>query len=318
MKEAKHAITHLSTDPSADLSPQVNLPPDQFPSPSSRRECLSADADRRVQAGQAAALRNQLAERDLEVLRSLYDLRLLRGNQLQRLHVPVGSSPSTTVRRTNRLLKKLHGHRLAFRLKRRVGGVHAGSSGYLWGITGLGQAVIGIPPKERHRVWRTKPYHQDHMLACSEFYVRLVEITRERAVELVAYQYEYDSARKFSDAYGPATLKPDGFVHAACGEHETMAFIEIDMDTTSLAAVGRKCQIYIAYYNTGLEQRRHDLFPRVYWLVPDAGRQQKLRDVIRSLRFEWHELFVVALQAEGAGTVIQTVTGGEPPQGSAI
>jgi hypothetical protein len=114
----------------------------------------------------AAAIRRQLGERDLAILSSLQRLRLLTAGQVARLHIYEGSS-ATRSRRTRTTLKRLHDLHLVIRMSRTVGGIRAGSTGYVYGLSGLGQAVLsagGIYGKRRRNIWETKPYFENHVL----------------------------------------------------------------------------------------------------------------------------------------------------------
>lgn len=117
--------------------------------------------------GHAARLRERLSERDMAMLRDLEDLRLLTGNQLRRLHFPDGD-PTTQGRKVRAALKRLSGLGVIVRLSRRVGGVRAGSEGFVVGLSGWGHAVLDLdnPTPGRHRrVIETKPAFQAHALA---------------------------------------------------------------------------------------------------------------------------------------------------------
>ena len=55
----------------------------------------------------------------------------------------------------------------------------------------------------------------------------------------------------------------------------------MDLGTESPTQVVEKCQTYLRYYNTGIEQRKQEVFPMVVWLVKDEARKEKLRQYIR-------------------------------------
>ena len=252
-------------------------------------------------SGQAARLQAQLGERDLAMLASLDRLRLLTGKQVQRLHVTDGS-PLTQARRARALLQRLTELRLVVRLDRRIGGIRAGSEGHLYGLSGLGQAVLGVGGplgRRRRSVWETKPWFQDHTLAISELYVRLVEISREGTAELLAFDAEPACWRCFTGIGGQrVVLKPDASVRLGTGEYEQRAFIELDLDSEHLPTIDRKCQRYLAYFRSGTEQREHGMFPRVWWLVPTLARAEGIASVIARLADSAHHLFRVALSEE--------------------
>jgi hypothetical protein len=201
-------------------------------------------------------------------------------------------------------LQHLHDLRLVVRLPRIIGGIRAGSSAHIYGLSGLGQAVLDIPGtygRRRRSVWETKPYFEDHVLAVSELYVRVVEACRESASDLLAFDAEPACWRRFTGAGGePITLKPDAYVSVGIGDIERSAFVEVDLSTESPTTLHRKCQTFVAYWRAGLEQQRHGVFPAVLWLVPDQNRQQRLLEVIRHLSHDVHHLFYVALLGDGS------------------
>jgi hypothetical protein len=249
-----------------------------------------------------ARLRRELGERDIEVLGSLQRVRLLTTDQLTRLHF-TDNSPSTQARRCRATLRRLTERRLAVRLGRTVGGVRSGSSGALFGLTGLGLAVLDVSSAQRQRrtIWEAKPYFQDHLLAVAETYVRVVEICRTGQAELLTFDAEPACWRRFTGTgCEPITLKPDAFVRIGVGDYELATFVEIDLGTESLPTIRRKCQVYLRYWRSGLEQQRAGVFPRVLWLVPDQRRVDGVTSVLKRLsRTSADGLFTVATVEQG-------------------
>lgn len=238
----------------------------------------------RPPAGRVGRLRARLGNRDLETLESLGKLRLATGDQLQRLHVADGST-ATRARRARALLQRLADMKLVVRLGRRVGGVRAGSSGYVYGLSGHGQAVLAIDGPmggRRRRVWETSPSFQDHVLDVAEVYVRLVEAERTGNAELLAFDTEPAAWRTFPGIGGQAvTLKPDAYARLVVGEFEHSTFIEVDRGTESVPTLIRKMGVYVAYWRSGIEQAEHEVFPRVLWL---ANSNRSVLGITRALR----------------------------------
>jgi hypothetical protein len=263
----------------------------------------------------AASLRRQLSQRELAVLASLEQLRLLTTAHIQRLHLIDGSDASNT-RRTQYLLKRLHHLKLVVRLSRIIGGVRAGSAGVVYGISGLGVAVLlGTDHARRRRVWETKPYFQDHMLAVSGLYVALVQAQRTHPdIEVLSFGAEPAAWRRFTGVGGELViLKPDAVAQVGIGDLVLTAFVEADLGTESLPTIYGKCLRYLAYWNSGLEQQRHGVFPLVVWLVPDDHRRNNIAQVIDRLSPDAARLFTVALFQDGP-TVITTIPGA--PEGT--
>lgn len=160
------------------------------------------------------------------------------------------------------------------------GGIRAGSTGYVYGLSGLGQAALdvsGTYGRRRRSVWETKPYFQDHVLTVAELYVQLVEACRGGAADLLTFDAEPACWRRHSGAGGePLMLKPDAYVQVGTGDIERSAFLEVDLATESPNTVHRKCLAFVAYWRSGIEQREHSVFPLVVWLVPDSRRLDRL------------------------------------------
>ena len=78
-------------------------------------------------------------------------------------------------------------------------------------------------------------------------------------------------------------LKPDAFVRLGVGDLEENNFLEVDRSTESPTVLKRKALTYVAYWQSGEEQVRRGVFPRVLWLVPDERRKQQLLNVLSRL-----------------------------------
>lgn len=259
----------------------------------------------------AARLRTQLSARDLAILSSLGELRMLTAKQIQRLHVADGS-PRTQARRTRAVLQRLAELGVVVRLARRIGGIRAGSEGHVYGLSGLGQAILEVNGSfggRRRPVGETKPAFQDHLLGVSELYVQLVEISRRSEVEVLVFHAEPACWRVHSGIGGQrVALKPDAYLCLGMGEFEQRAFIEMDLASEHLPTITRKCQRYVAYWHSGLEQQRHGVFPKVWWLVPSPHRRDGIASVIGKLAHSTQALFTVTLHHEAPHLLTQ------PPQ----
>ncbi|MFI5885681.1 replication-relaxation family protein [Streptomyces sp. NPDC051554] len=247
-------------------------------------------------------LRSRLSPRDLAVLASLDRVRLLSLNQIRRLAVTDGS-PRARTRRAQLMMTRLTKLGVVVRFSRIIGGVRAGSSGYIYGLSGLGQAVLstdGPLGGRRRRVWESKPYFQDHMLAVAELYVQLVERHREGVAELLAYDAEPANWRHFTGAGGELVqIKPDAYVRIGRAATEYSAFIEVDLSTETLPTIQKKSQRYIDYWRSGMEQQWRGVFPKVVWLVETEHRRERIAGVIGKLALDGQALFDVGLLNDG-------------------
>ena len=266
--------------------------------------------------GHAARLRERLSDRDVAMLHDLENLRLLTGEQLRRLHFPDGDT-TTQGRKVRAALKRLSDLGVIVRLSRRVGGIRAGSEGFVVGLSGWGHAVLDLDSETLHRhrrVVETKPAFQTHVLAVADLYVNLVEHARTGRSDLLEFAGEPGAWRRFGGTGGQAvTLKPDAFVRLGVGDFELASFIEQDMATESKSTIARKLAVYVAYWRTAGEQQTHGVFPRVWWLVPTTDRLHVIARGIARLPHEARALFAVCLTAEAVQLLTQL-----PSEGGAL
>jgi hypothetical protein len=263
----------------------------------------------------ARDMAERLGDRDIAVLASLREFRLMTGNQLLRLHFR-GSQQATQARKARAALSRLTELRVIVRLERHVGGVRAGSQGYLYELSGLGQAVLDLDdaePRRHRRPTGTTIPHQSHVLAVTELAVCLHEAAASGRCVVDEFRAEPGCWRRFGGlGGGHRILKPDAFVRLGIGDYETSAFIEQDMATESLPTIGRKLAVYLDYWRSGVEQQLYDVFPRVWWLVPHTKRLVAIKEAIQQLPYETRELFTVVLteHAPDLLTRIPTLEGG--------
>ncbi|MGW3959105.1 replication-relaxation family protein [Amycolatopsis sp. NPDC005003] len=118
-------------------------------------------------------------------------------------------------------------------------------------------------------------------------------------MELLEFAAEPISWRHFTGLAGePVALKPDAFVRLVTGGYELSAFVEVDLATENLTRIAVKLGLYVRYWHDGAEQHRHGVFPRVWWLVPDADRRDALTRQVLRLPDDEQALFAVGLLAE--------------------
>lgn len=258
---------------------------------------------------QLARLADDLSERDLAILRSVSHLRLASARQIERLHFPVPhvhASAVSAARTARRTLERLVRDRMLLRLERRIGGVRAGSASFVYAIGPVGERIVGLDgPRRRFR--EPSAMFVDHTLAVAELFTRLHEAAQNGLVELDAVQAEPHCWRQFSGLSGRSTLKPDLFVAVGSGGYELRWFVEVDRGTEHRPAILRKCRVYQSYYQSGQEQQRHGVFPRVLWVIPDSSRQRFIRRTIQRASDLTPELFVVTTDE----AAVAVLAGGE-------
>ena len=177
----------------------------------------------RVGRRQLVALSEQLSERDQAILETVHRLRLVRGDQLQRLHFHTIATSTGAARVARRSLQRLVEHGLLTRTERRIGGTTSGSSGHTYLLTPAGRRMVALAHGEGRVSDRGahEPgvrFHR-HTLAITELYVHSVEADRANRIELVRFDGEPGSWRATAAA---GVLKPDAFVIIATGEFEQL------------------------------------------------------------------------------------------------
>lgn len=265
---------------------------DDSPTSSARQTARS----RYVTAARVRWLAAHLSDRERAVLGSLRRLRVATSGQLERLHFA-----DVTARQARAVLASLVERRLIARLPRRVGGVRAGSAGYVYVLDVAGQRLGPLVVGRRvQRPWPVGTPFLAHSLAVTELYVRLMEAERHGRAELRLGEFHTEPAcwRSFAGpGAGRVTLKPDAEVTLGLGRFEDRWFIEVDRATESRSTLDRKLGCYVRYWQSGQEQARTGIFPKVLWIVPDAARVDVLVDVCGRLPVAAWPLFAVVTEA---------------------
>lgn len=263
----------------------------------------------RTTPARLAQLEVGLTDRQRELLESVAKLRLLSTIQLQRLHFTSGT-PLSAARSCRRNLADLAKQGLLARLDRQIGGVRAGSSGYLWSLGSAGQHLLErrgpAGGTQRRHPWTPALPFLAHRLAISELYVELVEGSRAGRGELLRFDSEPDSWRHFTGPGGGAmVLRPDAFGVIALGNFEDSWLIEADLGTESPMALQRKCRNYITYWRSGREQASREVFPLVVFVVPHADRATVVLRVLSGLTDAERRLFRTVTRADAARSLLE-------------
>jgi Replication-relaxation len=117
------------------------------------------------------------------------------------------------------------------------------------------------------------------------------------------WQAEPACWREVSTLGGRVVLRPDLFVVLLVDKYELRWFVEVDRGTEHLPTLLRKCGLYHAYYKNGVEQRLHEVFPRVLWIALDQRRAERLQEAIRKDRRLSADIFRVTTEAEAVAAV---------------
>lgn len=249
-----------------------------------------------VTARRVAEVASNLTAIDQLLLSTVARLNVASGNQLRHLAYP---DTATGKRLTRKDLSRLTELRVLARLDRRVGGVRAGSDGYVYALDVIGQRLTR-PGRRRYRPpWTPGPHQVAHALAVSQLYVDL-KASEGPAVTLARFDAEPAAWRSYAGpGGGRLTLKPDAFAVLEADEFEDHFFIEVDRATESTTRIATKAKAYVRYWQSGREQAEAGLFPRVLWVVPTEKRADRLTETLAGLPPEHWQLFAVTT-AEGA------------------
>lgn len=241
-------------------------------------------------AARLGELDAQLSGRDQAILRRVYALRFVSGSQLIRLHFP--DVPGRTARQALLRLNRLD---VLERLPRPVGGVRAGSSGYVYRLGSAGQRLAALhgwqPAGRKNRAHVPGTMFVAHALQVAELHTLLVEADRQGRIELIELAGEAASRRSYGGPLGPRFLKPDSFMRLGSGDYELVYFIEVDMGTEGSRALITKLRQYVEYEASGREQEGRGVFPLTVWLTPDNARAAVIQDCIKRLSRSAQALF---------------------------
>lgn len=227
----------------------------------------------------------RLSARDHAVLQAIRRYRFLTSTQIGRLYITGCSTKTSQTRQQNLLLQRLGGHGLIRPLERRVGGYGGGSTVQVWHLTEAGQRLLilndpGAQPRKRFS--EPSALFLRHTLAIAECAVQLICLCRDSDdLSLEAVDAEPSCWRKYRDDNRTCYLKPDLFAVTSYDGYEDRWFIEMDLGSESISQVLEKCNGYLRYYYTGLEQKATEMFPLVVWIVKDSQRKENLKSCIR-------------------------------------
>lgn len=225
------------------------------------------------------------------ILRQLATMRLATARQLQQL---AGVDGDAAIRRFRRRLARMTEVRLLGRLERSIGGVRAGSAGFVYRLDLAGQRLVA-PGSPGHRPWTPRPSWLAHALTVSQVYV---ELAVEPVLKLLTFEAEPTCWRSFTAGYRTETLKPDAYLEMALGNEEVLVFLEVDQGTESSVTLGHKLDTYYRYWQSGGAEQTGGVMPLVLWAVPDNGRRRVVQQVIESRPVVIQAVHYVTLQSD--------------------
>ncbi len=251
----------------------------------------------RLTRQQLVAIEGKLSARDHAVLQAIRKYRFLTSTQIGRLYITDCSTKTSQTRQQNLLLQRLGNYGLIRPLERRVGGYGGGSTVQVWHLTEAGHRLLTLnDPGDQSRKRFSEPsaLFLEHTLAIAECAVQLTCLCRESEdLTLDLVDTEPSCWRRYRDENRINYLKPDLFAITTYDGYEDRWFIEMDLGSESATQIVEKCNIYLRYYYTGIEQRATEMFPLVVWIVKDENSKESLKNYIRDSLKGHPKMFLV-------------------------
>jgi hypothetical protein len=258
---------------------------------------------RRITWAEAERVAERLSPRDWAILRGLAATRVLTGGQLTRLHFHELSA-QTRDRVRRRVLERLTQWQIVARLGRAVGGVRAGSCGWVYSLGVAGQRLAQIDARTTdasrvRRPWTPSVLFLTHSLAVAELYVGLVERSRDAAFTVTTFQAE--PVCWWPNGLG-GFLKPDAFVVLSTVRFDELVWLEVDRGTESLPTLKRKLADYLDFMERGQLGPR-DVMPHVVITTSAEARLQAVERLVAGLGPGADEVFSVVGWAAATGSL---------------
>ena len=299
-RPSDHSEFKRQTSPASADKPS-SLGSDSIPflgiafSPAPERPAISKA--KKISRAELTKIESHLTARDHAVLVTIRKYRFLTSTQVGKLFFTDCTTKTSRTRNQNLLLQRLSGHGLIKPLQRRIGGVKGGSSLQVWHLTEAGQRLLTLNDPDsikRKRILEPKPLFLEHTLAIAECAVQMTSLCRYSAdLNLIAIDAEPTCWRRYSDDGKAVYLKPDLFTITTYQNYEDRWFIEMDLGSESAGQVVDKCNAYLHYYYTGIEQKESGMFPLVVWIVKDKARKERLKDYIKDSIKAQPKMFLV-------------------------
>lgn len=256
------------------------------------------------------ALGADLSDVERDVVKTVARFRLMSQAQLAVIlgRAAHEATTASTARSVRRILQRLTDRGVLARLDRRVGGLRAGSEGFVYFLGSAGQRLVACWDGQGLTRGRFRPEpggrYVQHRLAVSGLYADVLAASHRGDLDLLAFDVEPDCWRNSLDGFGGQTiLKPDAFVRVGVGAYEDRFFVEVDLASESRSVIARKARAYVDYFHSGQEQAEHDVFPRVLILTTTDRRREILADVCSRLPAETWQLFTVGLLRHGVDLI---------------
>lgn len=261
----------------------------------------------RVGRRQLSQIADQLDTIDRQLLALLAVYRHATTTQLAQIANITGrwTTDRSALRQTTRRL----GHRhlgLVEHLQRRIGGVRAGFTGYIWHLREPGWRLAAPQHATRHRHREPSHTFPAHTLAVTETRTVIEQAAHDAGGHLHLLRTEPGCWHSWSGLGGARHwLRPDLEAITTKNGKQDHWLLEIDLATENPARLLTKCHHYQAHLDTGTQQAQDGYYPQVVWVMNSAKRAAWLAQQIHADPRLTPGLFTIATSAEQPTHLIQ-------------
>lgn len=244
----------------------------------------AVSSPRRLGCRQLETIAEQLDPTDYRLLNLLGTHRYATTRQLSDINriTNVYANARSALRQTTRRLNRHHALGLIDHLARRIGGVRAGSTGYIWYLREPGHRLTTPDQPRRYRHSEPSRTFLAHTLAITEARLVIERAAHDVGGHLSVLRTEPDCWRQWLlPGGGRRWLKPDlEAITTTATDDEDHWLFEIDLDTENPARLLTKCHDYQDHLNTGTEQASAGYYPQVVWIMNNPRRAARLTEQI--------------------------------------
>ena len=242
----------------------------------------------------------RLTERDIRLLRLIWQLRLCSRSQVQAIS-PDFTHLSQQCLILNNRLRVLFEKYCVDRIFPSVP-LYSGTSQAHYALDKAGAILLEL--KNWHPIIKYKggvrilPITARHTLFTNEIVKILTVLARENQVEILRLLRENENKRQFVSNGRQYTLIPDLFIILRHINKGALAFIEVDMATEDLNVMKKKVENYNAYLysNTWKEEwkwSKNPVFPKVFIIINNERNVTRRIKALRQLAQKSSVKFII-------------------------
>ena len=230
----------------------------------------------------------QLTDRDKEVIRAIYDYRVLRQDHIQALFF--GSNPGAKARAQKRLVKLFDHKYLTRFFLPTVGGMN--SSPILYGLDKKGAELLRLEfgYDELHWYSSMNDLSDDflaHTLAIADFRVAVTVACQTEGYELLDWQgenelkadYDHVNVHTSKGHRQSVPVVPDSYFVIATPMGKAHFFLELDRGTMTTNRFRTKVEAYVAYFQQGYQRRYGTKSLRILTVTVGQTRLANLKHI---------------------------------------